>query len=426
MLCLAVTTLRAGSVAIIGADIHTLGDQGSVRGGTVVIEHGIITAIGTGVPPPPGASVIDGKGKVVTPGLFDAMGRLGLTEISLEASTVDYQRQGRHGNASFDISGAINPGSTLIGVARAEGVTRAMVAPEAWLDDEPGSVSHPISGLGTVISLGSPTRFVVQRAAAMFATLGSPGGSLDGGSRARALTTLDHALIDAADYRDHREAYDQRARRDYSVGKTDLDALGRVLAREIPLVVTVNRASDILAVIELAERHRIRLIVTGAAEGWIVAERLAASATPVILEPLNNLPSSFDALNASLENAARLNSAGVKVAIVQTNSHNVGNVKQMAGNAVARGLPWIAGLRAITVVPAEIYGLAENAGRLLVGNPADLVVWDGDPLEVTSFAETVFIGGQEVSRESRQKLLRDRYLEAPGAFPRAYQNPTGR
>ncbi len=415
----------AETLAIVGADIHTLAERGSVRSGTIIIENGRVTAIGANVTVPAGAIRIDGEGKVVTPGVFHVAGQLGVAEVGAEEATVDYLHDTRFGSAAFGLSSAINPRSTLIGVARSEGVTHAMVNPELSLNEMTGEWLGPLAGTGSVIQLASVSDFLVKRDGAVFATLGEDGAYFGGGSRASAVQALDQALADAADFALNREAYEKLARRDYSLPAADLIALEPVLGGKLPLVVQADRASDLRVLVGLATKHKVRLIVLGAAEGWRVAPLLAKNNVGVIVEPQQNLPQSFDSLDAHLSNAARLHEAGVTVAIGESNSHNAGNLKQSAGNAVAAGMPWIAGLAAITSVPAEFYGLGDTLGKIRLNQPANLVIWDGDPLEVSSFAEQVFIDGQRLPMKSRQTLLRDRYLGDKEKRP-AYRSAEGR
>ena len=155
----------------------------------------------------------------------------------------------------------------------------------------------------------------------------------------------------------------------------------------------------------------------------MVADELATAGVPVLLDPLANLPSNFDRLGARLDNAALLHEAGVTVAFSGAGTHNARKQRQAAGNAVANGLPWDAALAALTAVPADILGLDGGAGRIEPGSPADLVLWSGDPLEVTTWAEQVIVGGKPVDMVSRQTLLRDRYLESGTEMPRAYVKP---
>lgn len=407
----------AQTVAITGATVHTLGPLGTLEGATVIIEDGVVTAIGEGIEVPAGATTIDAAGAVVTPGLFDPYSYIGAVEISLAEETVDAQQRGTRYTAGFDVSSAINPRSTLIPVNRIEGVTHAIVAPQPAFEE-----ASLISGLGAAIHLGGAEDFLVQSRVAVFAHLGRTGAGLEGGSRASALLALREALEDARDYDRHRSAFEDGRRRDYAIGRLDLEALQAVLDGDIPLVVTANRASDIERVLELADEERIDVIIAGGAEAWIVADALAAARVPVVLDPTRNLPAAFESLNATLENAARLDEAGVTLAFTLSDSHNSRNIRQLAGNAVANGMRWEQALRAITVAPAEIYAI-DGVGALEVGKRASLVVWDGDPLEVTSFATHVYIDGAAVPMRSRQTLLRDRYRELDRPMPHAYEQP---
>ncbi|WP_405220439.1 amidohydrolase family protein [Lentisalinibacter sediminis] len=415
------------TVAITGATVHTMGPQGTLSPAILLIENGRVAAVGTDVDIPAGARRIDATGKVITPGLFDPASVLGVEEISLEASTVDHVQRGERYTAAFAVAPAINPRSTLIAINRIEGVTRALVAPTSSGPDEAGVRSSVISGLGAVISLSGDPGSVTRERAALFARLGSAGGAVAFGSRAEALLRLESALRDAAEYADNTEAYSRGERRTLSVSAEDLEALQPVLAGDMPLVVDVERASDIDAVLALALEHGLRLVISGGSEAWMRADKLAAAGVPVILNPLANLPADFDRLEATLENAARLHEAEVTLVFSAGDSHNPRNITQAAGNAVAHGLPWHEGLRAITRAPAEVFGLGDELGAIRPGLAADLVVWDGDPLEVTSFPDQVFIDGAAVPMRSRQTLLRDRYRDPAGApdrgLPPAYVRP---
>ena len=385
----------ADIIAIVGGRIHSLGPAGTLETGTVVIEGDRIVAVGDKVRVPVGATIIDATGKVVTPGLFDAHSYFGVEEISLVEETVDRFQIGTHLTAGFDIADAINPNSTLIPINRIEGVTRAAVAPAAT---EGSSV---LLGRGAVIHLGGGEDFVTHRQTAMYAVLGQSGSALAGGSRAAAMLALRETFEDAADWMANRGAYDERRRRHYVASRPDLEALEPVLTGRIPLVVAVNRASDIESAIDLADNFELRLVVLGGAEAWKVGARLAAARVPVMLDPLANLPGDFDRLGATLENASRLHDAGVMVVFVSADGHNARNLTQAAGNAVAYGLDYQAALRAVTINPARVFGIDRDYGTLEPGKLADVVVWSGDPLEVTSFADDVVIGGRLVPMTSR-------------------------
>ncbi|MGH8495433.1 MAG: amidohydrolase family protein [Gammaproteobacteria bacterium] len=415
---------RAEAIAIVGGKVYTMGDAGTVENGTVIIEDGRIVAAGSDVSVSEDTRRIDAAGKTVTPGIFDAHSYIGIVEISLVQETNDSAQIGNDFAAAFDVADAINPRSSLIPVNRIEGVTRAATAPVS-IAPPPGSFAQGkvIAGRGAVIHLGGGDDYLVRRGAATFAVLGEAGQLLAGGSRAAAILRLREALEDARDFAGNRASYESNERRDYAIGRLDLEALQDVLNRESPLVLAVNRASDIKRVIELKDNFAIDVVVLGGAEGWLVADDLAEAEVPVILDPYANLPTRFETIAATLENAARLHRAGVTVAFSSSDSHNARNLKQAAGNAVAYGMPYEAALAAMTVNPARIYGVEDSYGTLEPGMDADVVIWDGDPLEVTTFAEKVFIRGEEMPMVSRSTLLRDRYLDRDNPLPPAYRTP---
>lgn len=405
----------AETVAIVGGTVHTLGPAGTLKGATVVIADGRIAAVGSGVEPPAGARVIDATDRVVTPGLFDSVSQIGLVEVSLERGSRDSATEDPRLTAAFDVADAINPRSALMAINRIEGLTRALVTPA------PGT--SPIAGRGAVIDLGGGEGYLIKSPAALLVTLGEDGAAEAGGSRAAALSRLREALEDARDFAAHRDAWERAERRPYAPSRFDLAALGPVVGGELPLAAVVHRASDIEATLRLAADYRLRLVVVGGTEAWKLAPALAAAGVPVVLNPLVNLPARFERLGATLENAARLHAAGVTVAFTSDETHNGRNLKQAAGNAVAYGLPWQEALRAMTVNPAEIWGVDATYGTLEPGKDADVVVWDGDPLEVTTFAERVFIRGSEIPMTSRQTELRDRYRDLARPLPPAYTVP---
>ncbi len=412
-----VTAAGAETIVITDVTIHTLGRHGTIESGSLLIEDGVLSAIGDDVEIPVGAELISGGGRVVTPGIVDSYSYLGIREIGGVEQTVDDRQTGDRFTAAFDVSPAINPRSTLIPINRVEGVTHAMAAPRPAYGE-----ANLVSGLGTLMHLGGDKDFRVRERAALFVRLGEGGAGSTHGSRAAAMLALREAIEDARDYDRHRGAYAEGRRRDYSVGRMDLEALQWVLDREIPLVVTANRASDIETVLELAEQEDLWLVILGGAEAWMLADRLEKANVAVILNPIANLPERFESLNATLASAARLHEAGVEIAFSINDSHNARNLRQLAGNAVANGLPWIEALRAITAAPGRIYGI-DDLGVLEAGQPANLVVWSGDPLEVTTAAERVIIDGRAVPMRSRQTLLRDRYLDLDDPRPPAYRGP---
>lgn len=373
-----------------------------IEGGTLVIRDGRIAAVGAGVASPPGARVIDATGKVVTPGLLDSWTHLGVVEIDLVDATADFTTESDDITAAFDVADGLNPFSTLIPITRVEGITRAVVAPEPGMS--------LVAGQGVLIDLsGGPVEGDIHKdPVAMYASLGEAGADLTGGARGAAVLRLREVLQDALDYAAHREAFESNRRREYAVSRLDLEALVPVVRGTVPLAVAARRASDILVALRLAREFHLRVVLLGADEAWMVAREIARAGAPVILNPLQNIPG-FESLGATLENAARLNAAGVRVAFASFESHNSRKLKQAAGNAVAYGMPYPAALEAVTLAPARIWGIADRYGSLEPGKDADVVVWDGDPFELTTRVERVFIRGHEMAPDSRQHELLDRY-----------------
>lgn len=400
LLTAASTPAAAQIVAITNARILTAAGP-AIERGTILIRDGRITDVGQS-PPPSGARVIDAAGKVVTPGFLDSSTTLGLVEIGLEDNTNDASANTDRITAAFNVVDAISPQVTAIPVTRIEGITRVVVQPQ------PGA--SLIAGRGALIDLGGERidRMVHVAPTAVYASLGEAGAGLAGGSRAAALARLREVLQDARDYGVNREAWEQARRRDYSLSRLDLEALLPVVRGEIPLAVTVHRASDILATLRLAREMQIRLVLLGATEAWMVAADIAAENVPVVINPIQNIPG-FENLAITLENAARLEQAGVLVAFATFDSHNVRNLKQWAGNAVAHGMSPDGALRAVTINGARIWGVAERYGTIQPGRDADLVIWSGDPFELSTRVERVFIRGREIPLESRQTELFRRY-----------------
>lgn len=415
---LVAATAGAQTTAITGATVHTMGPDGTVENATIIIEDGRFVSVVEGGAAPQGATVVDASGKIVTPGLFTPIGFLGLVEVGFSAGPLDGMQRGREFTASFDVADAYNPRSTLIAVNRIEGVTRAVIIPSPGYPDDSGSMGSVLSGLAAMVNLSGGDDSLEQRSVAMMVTLGESGSYLSGGSRAGAVLELRAALDEAVAY-----ANDPGEREDYRLSISDLEALQGVLDGQVPMYVDVERASDISVLVDLVEAYGVRAIIVGGTEAWMVADDLAAAGIPVVLGPQNILPGNFDQLNARRETAAMLVDAGVTIAFAdgQSHTHNARNITQSAGNAVAYGLAFDAALRAITLAPAEIFGVADRVGSIEVGKEADVVIWPGDPLELMSYPEQVFIGGEAVNMTSRQTLLRDRYLRTDSELPPAYR-----
>jgi imidazolonepropionase-like amidohydrolase len=398
----------AQDLVIRGATVHTLTSQGTLKNADVLVRGGNIVAVGSGLAVPPGATVVEAKARELTPGLFGGLTNLGLEEISLEPSTVDWTLNlkapawDQQWRPELDVAHAFNPRSTLIPVARVEGITWTMLAPAGG--------DSIIGGQGAAVLLDGRYDAALRGSSSLFVSMGSAGAQQAGGTRAAEYMLLDQAIREA------------RAQGPIGEGAL-LHAAGReAMARYLSggrVVFQVDRASDILAVINFARRNGMKPVIAGGSEASLVAKDLALAEVPVILDPLKDLPSDFDHLAASLDNAARLHRTGVRIAFSSGDNHNARLIRQLAGNAVAHGLPPEAALAAITSNPAEIFGLGATRGHIAAGQAADLVLWSADPLEVTTLADQVWIAGRAVEMRSRQTELRDRYVEKLRAH-RAY------
>ena len=390
-------------LAVVGGRVYTMESPEPMREATVLIKDGRIEAVGTDLEAPFEYRQIDAAGRIVTPGLIESYSQLGIIEIWQERTTVDSRVEEYAVGPSLDVSLAINPASTLIAVNRMGGVTRAVVAPQPGAD--------PLAGLGATIRLGLDNVLVASRVA-LFGDAGPVAADFTGGSRAVLLQRLDRAFEEAARFSPNRYRAEGN---DYS--RQDMAALKGFLRSGKPLALHVNRAADILRCIELAENHGLRLIVLGGAEAWKVREALAVAAATVVLSATGNLPAGFDSLGARLDNAALLRAAGVAVLYTGSETHNSRNLRQLAGNAVANGVPWYDALESLTSKAALTWDMPD-AGVLRPGAAGDVVVWSGDPLEVTSWAEHIIIGGELMPMQSRQTRLFERYrnLDSPHGY----------
>ncbi|MBE0379249.1 amidohydrolase family protein [Pseudoalteromonas prydzensis] len=394
---LASTTVDAQSIAIINATVHTSTEQGILQGASIIMDEGKITAIN---PEKVAAdTIIDAKGQIVTAGFIGTMNQLGLVEVGAVAGS----RDGGDDKAGidFDPSLAFNAHSSLIPYARKGGITRDVITPHGG--------DSIFAGLASVVDLSGEFDSVKQTQVALVVHLGEKSK----GSRAMSLKNLVDKLTA------HQQNSNKKDKKDAASPSTEETVLTKVLAGEMPLLVTASRASDIIELIKLKQQFSLNLVIAGAQDAVVVKEQLAQANVPVIVSAMESLPGSFDSLHASLDNAGKLEKAGVKVllSIAGDASHNVYQLRFDAGNAVSYGMTQEGALKAITANVADVFGI--NAGSVAVGKAADLVIWNDDPFDFTSHVTKMFINGEEVSTEARQDKLRKRYT-TDSEMPRAY------
>ena len=426
----------AQDFAITNATVATGDGSAPIQGAAVVVRGGKVVAAGSGVAVPADVQTIDGSGKWVTPGLFAAMTALGLYDAEgIEESDDSGARNSPFG-AALDVTPALNPVSQHVAVARDGGITRASVFSRP--------ASSIFGGQGAVVDLGADPNMVVRPRAFQLVALGEYGAQLAGGSRVSAHAVLRNALREARQYSsdsripggseprqvstgddipvDTRLIDNSAERDDVLLTRFDAAALIPVVNGQQPLYVAVERAADIRAVLALrSEFPKLKLVLVGVSEGWRVASDIAAAGVPVIADPVDDLPSRFEQLAATQSNVGRMVAAGVKVALgglAGSTGDQPKNLAQYAGNLVAltkvpgaSGLSWGQAFAAISSIPAEISGQGGRAGVLKAGAAGDVVIWDGDPLELSSAPERVFIDGVEQPKDDHQSRLKDRYRD---------------
>ena len=383
----------AQSIAIINATIHTSTEQGVLEGASVVIDEGKIVAIN---PESINAdTTVDAQGQIVTAGFIGTMNQLGLVEVGAVAGS----RDGGDDKASidFDPSLAFNPRSSLIPYARKGGITQDVIVPNGG--------ESIFAGLASVVDLSGSFDSVNQKQVALVVHLGEKRK----GSRAMSMKTLIDKL----------EGHKSAKKDDKKDPTTEQKILDKVLSSEMPLIASVQRASDIYELVKLKDTFGINLVIHGGDDAVVVADTLAKANVPVIISSMANLPGSFDSMHANLANAGKLEKAGVKVIIgvAGDSSHNVYQLRFDAGNAVSYGMTQQGALNAVTSNIADVFGL--NSGAIATGKRANLVMWSNDPFELKSHVSKKWINGEEDSTEARQDKLRERYT-TESAMPRAY------
>ena len=417
-LALMASPAAAQDFTITNATVATGDGSEPINGASVVVRGGKVVAVNRGASASTG-TVIDGTGKWVTPGIVVALTDLGLYDVGAVSNSNDKGAGGARFDASIDVANAINPTSQHVQVSRAAGITRALVAPNHG--------PSIFAGQGAVIDLGADPDAVTKARAFQLVELGETGARIAGGSRTAAYAELGNALREASDFAAGRWSGEGNL-----LTRADAAALVPVVTGRQALYIEVERAADIRQVLKIKQANsRLKLVLVGASEGWIVAQDIARAGVPVIADALDDLPSSFEQLGATQSNVGRLHNAGVKVAIGRLSGTTDGHPRsaaQFAGNLVAlnnvpraSGLSWGEALATITSIPAEIAGHKGKFGVIAPGATADLVIWDGDPLEVSTAPTQVFIDGVAQPLDSHQSELAKRYRDLDESdLPKAY------
>ncbi len=405
LIALALATSSASfaeSFAITNATVHTVTAQGVLENATVVIENGKVIAIN---PETVNADVtIDAEGKILTPGFIGSMNQLGLVEVSAVSRSRD--AGDKKADITFDASLAFNPRSSAIAYSRKGGITSNVVVPRGGDDMFKGQTfvadlsgefdSVRVSNHNVIIDLGAKSK----------------------GSRALSLQKLHEQLEDATKALAKAKTKDKKDKKEAKEPSREDQVINALLSGEKALVAYADRATDLLALLKLKAEFSLDLVLVGAADAVLIADKIAEAKVPVVMAALENLPGSFDSLHASLENAGKLSQAGVIVALtVSGDTHNLYQLRFDAGNAIANGLTPEAALASVTANVAEAFNL--DSGKIAVGKTADLVLWSADPFELSSKVSKMWISGKEYSTESRQDALRDRY-NTKSDMPKGY------
>jgi imidazolonepropionase-like amidohydrolase len=419
-------TTSSTDYAITHAKIFTLAGQ-PIEDGTVVIHEGKIAAVGAGIPIPAGAQVIDAKGLQVYPGLFDPVTQMGLSEIGAVNATVDTTETGSF-NPDVTAATAILPSSAHIPVTRASGITEVIAAPASGGFDSRGA-KNLVGGQASAIHLAGWTveEMLINKRAAMvvdwpdietrsfdFSTFSIKEKPFEDAKK-----EYDKQVNELADYIEQARHYTQALQDTANVNfqrDVKLEAMAPVIRGEMPLLVFADKARQIRDAIEFCDKQKLKIVLAGATEAWKEKDLLRSKSVPVILRPtLGEPPEEDDPYDRLLTQPEELRAAGIKIAFGSFDNSFARRLGQNAANAVAHGLPYEEGLKAVTLYPAQMFGLDSQLGTVETGKIADLIVTNGDPLEVTTDVRYLFIKGQLTSTDNKQKALYDKYLNRPKA-----------
>jgi len=403
--------IESSSLVIKNAEIYD-GIENNLYQGHILINDGVITKISkTSVPY--ADKVYDAEGKIITPGLIAPDTQLGIVEIG--ALSVTRDDEASIYNIGFSIHDAFNPNSVLIPWNRANGITSAITLPR--------NTSSPIGGLGSFFLLDSNLDISSEADIVMIGRFGGSGSS----SRAETLALIDDILsfassldkkVMSSDASIDEVIDDSSIASHLDFKPRDVKALYKLINENLPLIIKSHRASDIIKLIELKNTYNLNLIIMGAQEASLVVDKIVENNIPLIINPINNIPNSFDELASNINMTAMLEKAGATLMFNVSRSHNYHLIRQGAGVAVANGMSYSEAIKALTSNVAKTFNLNDR-GSIKVGNMADIVIWEADPLEPSSMPEKVFINGIDADLTTRSTRLRDRYikdLEKPSIY----------
>jgi imidazolonepropionase-like amidohydrolase len=413
-ICAMAGSVRAQTVAITGGKLYPVSGP-PIEGGTVLIRDGKIVAVGKDIAIPSNAQRVDATGKWVTPGLVNSNTSLGFGDVGFSGGPRELSAKGHDGIAAgFQVWLGFNTQSTMIAPAREGGVTSVVASPSGGL----------VAGQAAIVDLGGALALndvLVKAPATMIAQI-EDDESAKVGAAGEAIGMLRDLIEDTKAYMRRKPEFERAQTRRFVATRRDLEAMIPVVEGREPLTIIADQAAEIREALNIAKDYGIKVVILGGAEAWTMADQIAAAKVPVLTGAMNNIPGSFSTLGTRQENAAMLRKAGVQVGIIgnagggDEELFNIRNLRNEAGNAVAYGMTWDDALRAVTLAPAEIYGVADKVGSLKAGTEGNVVIWSGDPFEFSSRAEQVFVKGKKIDAPSRQDLLTKRYQKLPPSY----------
>jgi imidazolonepropionase-like amidohydrolase len=413
-MCAVAGSLSAQTVAITGGKVYPVSGP-PIEGGTVLMRDGKIVAVGKDIAIPGDAQRVDATGKWVTPGLVNSNTNLGFGDVGFSGGQRELSAKGHDGIAAgFQVWLGFNTQSTLIAPAREGGVTSVVASPSGGL----------VSGQAAIVDLNGalPLGDVLVKAPATMVAQIEDNESAKVGAAGEAIGKLRDLIEDTKAYMRRKPDFERAQTRQFVATRRDLEAMIPVVEGREPLTIIADQAAEIREALDIAKDYGIRVVILGGAEAWTMADRIAAAKVPVLTGAMNNIPGSFATLGTRQENAAMLRKAGVQVGIIgnagggDEELFNIRNLRYEAGNAVAYGMSWDDALRSVTLTPAEIYGVSDKVGSLKAGSEGNVVIWSGDPFELSTRAEQVFVRGRKIDAPSRQDMLAKRYKTLPPKY----------